>query len=151
MKSQKLVVLNNRSHLTNAEKKQKLESAVEVENKPELIVAPKYLNKKMRDNFYSLANELQKAKIFKHLDVEILGKHCFNIFVYENICKKLIKLDVESEEFDKLAKRQKLYFQLTQATAQELGIGFYSRSKFQLPIDTKKKESKFDRLRSSAK
>ena len=145
-KSQELLAMEQNSHLTKAEMEQKINSTVKVEVKKELIIAPSYLNAKMKSRFNDFALELQEAKIFTHLEIDILGQYCYNLITYEKLSKKMLKIEITSEKYFELAKLQKQLSVQMKDESKELGIGFFSRSKMQLPTKNKSKESKFKKL-----
>ena len=135
-------------HLTKAE----IEERRNREIKPitDNIIAPVYLTKKQKDEFYRLVDQLKRLNIMGETDVDALGRYIIALDFYVNAVKKLRTKEVRNDpiKFDKWAKVQERYFKQCRASANDLGLSISSRCKLVVP-ETKKetpKENKFKKF-----
>ena len=135
-------------HLTKAE----IQGRQEREIKPitDNIIAPGYLTKKQKDEFYKIADQLKKLKILGETDVDALGRYITARDMYENSVKQMRKTTVKNDPFlfEKWLKIQDKLFKQCRASANDLGLSISSRCKLVVP-ETKKetpKENKFKKF-----
>lgn len=135
-------------HLTKAEIQDRQES--EVKPITDNIIAPTYLTKKQKDDFYKIAGQLEKLKILGETDVDALARYIVANDFYINAVKQMRKPEVKNNPlwFDKWAKIQERYFKQCRASANDLGLSISSRCKLVVPVkkDDKPKENKFKKF-----
>lgn len=135
-------------HLTQAEIREREER--EIKPIADNIIAPVYLVKKQREEFYKIATQLNKLKILGETDVDALGRYITAKDMYENAVKQMRKKDVKDNPylFEKWLKIQDKLFKQCRASANDLGLSISSRCKLVVP-ETKTetpKENKFKRF-----
>lgn len=135
-------------HLTKAEIQER--EAREVKPITDNIIAPSYLTKKQKDEFYEIAEKLTKLKILGETDVDALARYVTARTMYENAVKQMRKPVVKNDPFlfEKWLKVQDKLFKQCRASANDLGLSISSRCKLVVP-ETKKetpKENKFKRF-----
>lgn len=136
------VLKANGKHLTKAEIKER--SSQELKSNSDNIVAPKFLNKKLSEKFYKIASELKALGILSNLDCDYLGYYVVNEQKYQEICKRILKADVGSEEYDRLLKQQDKVFKILRAGASDMGLNISSRCKLVVPkAQEEKPKNKF--------
>lgn len=135
-------------HLTKAE----IEERKSREIKPitDNIIAPAFLTKKQKDEFYKIADQLKKLKILGETDVDALGRYIVANDFYINAVKQMRKTEVKNDpiKFGAWAKVQETYFKQCRSSANDLGLSISSRCKLVVP-ETKKetpKENKFKKF-----
>jgi P27 family predicted phage terminase small subunit len=135
-------------HLTKAE----IQERQEREIKPITgnIIAPAYLTKKQKDEFYKIADQLKKLKILGETDVDALGRYITANDFYINAVKQMRKKEVKEDPLKFLAwsKVQERYFKQCRASANDLGLSITSRCKLVVPETNKEtpKENKFKKF-----
>lgn len=135
-------------HLTKVE----IQDRREREIKPitDNIIAPDYLTKKQKDEFYRIAEQLEKLKILGETDVDALGRYITANDFYINAVKKMRTKEVKDDpiKFSAWAKIQERYFKQCRASANDLGLSISSRCKLVVPAkkDDKPKENKFKKF-----
>lgn len=135
-------------HLTKAEIQERQER--EIKPITDNIIAPGYLTKKQKDEFYKIADQLKKLKILGETDVDALGRYITAKDMYENAVKQMRKPEVKNNPiaFEKWLKVQDKLFKQCRASANDLGLSISSRCKLVVP-ETKKetpKENKFKKF-----
>lgn len=135
-------------HLTKAEIRERQER--EIKPITDNIIAPAYLTKKQKDEFYKIADQLKKLKILGETDVDALGRYIVANDFYINAVKQMRSKDVKNNpiKFGAWAKIQEQYFKQCRASANDLGLSISSRCKLVVP-ETKKetpKENKFKKF-----
>lgn len=147
-----LVKAKGAKHLTKAEIKER--EAREVKPISDNIIAPSFLTKKQKDEFYKIAEQLTKLKILGETDTEALGRYIVASDFYINAVKQLRKPEVKNNVviFEKWAKIQERYFKQCRASANDLGLSISSRCKLIVPQikEEKPKENKFKRFEKGA-
>lgn len=120
-------------HLTKAEIEER--SAREVKPIADDIIAPPFLTKKQTEEFYKLANQLNKLKIIGETDVDALGRYIVANDFYINAVKQMRKKEVreDPDRFEAWAKVQDRYFKQCRASANDLGLTISSRCKLVVP------------------
>ena len=135
-------------HLTKSE----IQERQEQEIKPVMdnIIAPDYLTKKQKDEFYRIADQLKKLKILGETDVDALARYITANDFYINAVKKMRTKEVKNDPiiFSAWAKIQERYFKQCRASANDLGLSISSRCKLVVPEkkDDKPKENKFKKF-----
>ena len=135
-------------HLTKAE----IEERKSREIKPitDNIIAPPYLTKKQKDEFYRIADQLKRLKILGETDVDALARYIVANDFYVNAVKKMRTKEVKDDpyKFEAWAKIQERYFKQCRSSANDLGLSISSRCKLVAP-ETKTetpKENKFKKF-----
>lgn len=143
-----IVEARGKKHLTKAELQQRY--ATEIQPVDDDIVAPSYLTKKQKDEFYSISEKLQKLKIMGETDVDALARYIVANDFYINAVKQLRKTEVKNDpyKFDSWSKIQERYFKQCRASANDLGLSISSRCKLVVPEPKKEtpKENKFKKF-----
>lgn len=135
-------------HLTKAEIQERQER--EIKPITDNIIAPDYLTKKQKAEFYRLADQLKKLKILGETDVDSLARFIIANDFYIHAVKKMRSKAVKDSpnNFEKWAKIQERYFKQCRSAANDLGLSISSRCKLVVP-ETKKetpKENKFKKF-----
>ena len=68
-----------------------------------------------------------------NLDCNYLGYYLVNELKYQELCKMLIKVDVGTEDYDRLLKQQDKIFKILRASANDMGLNITSRLKLIVP------------------
>ena len=140
-----IVQARGSKHLTKAEIKERQER--EIKPIMDNIVAPTYLTKKQREEFYKIADQLKKLKIMGETDVDALARYIISKDLYVKLSKQLTKTDVLSDPIalDKYLKNQDRLFKQCRSSANDLGLSISSRCKLVVPEANKEapKENKF--------
>ena len=135
-------------HLTKAEIKERQER--EIKPITDNIIAPGYLVKKQKNEFYKIAEQLQKLKILGETDVDALGRYITAKDMYENAVKQMRKPEVKNNPiaFEKWLNIQDKLFKQCRSSANDLGLSISSRCKLVVPEANKEtpKENKFKRF-----
>lgn len=135
-------------HLTKAEIQERQER--EIKPITDNIIAPSYLTKKQKDEFYKIADQLKKLKILGETDVDALGRYITANDFYINAVKQMRKKEVKEDPLKFLAwsKVQERYFKQCRASANDLGLSITSRCKLVVPEANKEtpKENKFKKF-----
>ena len=139
-------------HLTKAE----IQARQEREIKPiaDNIIAPAYLTKKQKEEFYLISSQLEKLKIMGETDVDALGRYIVANEFYINAVKQMRKPEVKNDPYQLEAwgKIQERYFKQCRSSANDLGLSISSRCKLVVPEaknDTPK-ENKFKQFEKGA-
>lgn len=139
-------------HLTQAEILERQNT--EIKPITNNIIAPGYLTKKQKEEFYRIADQLKKLKILGETDVDALGRYIVANDFYINAVKQMRKPVVKNNvlAFDKWAKIQERYFKQCRASANDLGLSISSRCKLVVPQSKpdKPKENKFKKFQKGA-
>lgn len=135
-------------HLTKAEIKERQER--EIKPITDNIIAPAYLTKKQKEEFYKIADQLKKLKILGETDVDALGRYITANDFYINAVKKMRSKEIKDDpiKFDAWAKIQERYFKQCRASANDLGLTISSRCKLVVPEAKNEtpKENKFKKF-----
>ena len=140
-----LVIAKGNKNLTKAEIQERRDR--EIKPITDNIIAPDYLTKKQKDEFYRIADQLKKLKIMGETDVDALARYIVANDFYINAVKQLRRSNVKNnpELFDKWAKIQERYFKQCRSSANDLGLSISSRCRLVVPErkDPPKKTNKF--------
>lgn len=143
-----LVIAKGKKNLTQAEIQERRDR--EIKPIADNIVAPGYLTKKQKDEFYLIAEQLKKLKILGETDVDALGRYIIAKDLYIKVSKQMAKSFVVSDPFllDKYLKNQDRLFKQCRSSANDLGLSISSRCKLVVPEikDPPKKENKFKKF-----
>lgn len=144
-----LVQARGSKHLTKAEIQERQER--EIKPISDNIIAPSYLTKKQKDEFYKIADQLKRLKILGETDVDALARYITAKDMYENAVKQLRKPDVKNDPFmfEKWLKIQDKLFKQCRSSANDLGLSISSRCKLVVPEANKAetpKENKFKKF-----
>ena len=143
-----LVQARGSKHLTKAEIQERRER--EIKPIADNIVAPGYLTKKQKDDFYTIADQLAKLKILGETDVDALARYITAKDMYENAVKQMRKTEVRNNPitFEKWLNVQDKLFKQCRASANDLGLSISSRCKLVVPEANKEtpKENKFKKF-----
>lgn len=142
-----LVLAKGSKHLTKAEIQERQDR--EVKPITDNIIAPDYLTKKQKDEFYRIAEQLKKLKIMGETDVDALGRYITANDFYIHAVKKMRSKEVKNDPFlfENWAKVQEKYFKQARASANDLGLSISSRCKLVVPERSEpQKENKFKKF-----
>lgn len=138
-------------HLTKAEIQERQER--EIKPITDNIIAPVYLTKKQKDEFYRIADQLKKLKILGETDVDALARYITANDFYVNAVKKMRSKEVRDDpvKFGAWAKIQERYFKQCRASANDLGLSISSRCKLIVPVTTKDETQKVNKFKKFEK
>lgn len=142
-----LVLAKGSKHLTKAEIQERQDR--EVKPITDNIIAPDYLTKKQKDEFYRIAEQLKKLKIMGETDVDALGRYITANDFYIHAVKKMRSKDVKNNpiDFEAWSKAQERYFKQCRAAANDLGLSISSRCRLVVPERGEApKENKFKKF-----
>ncbi len=142
-----LVLAKGSKHLTKAEIQERQDR--EVKPITDNIIAPDYLTKKQKDEFYRIAEQLKKLKIMGETDVDALGRYITANDFYIHAVKKMRSKEVKNDPFllEQWSKFQEKYFKQCRASANDLGLSISSRCKLVVPERSEPpKENKFKKF-----
>lgn len=135
-------------HLTKAEIQERRER--EIKPITDNIIAPAYLTKTQKGEFYKIADQLKKLNILGETDVDALARYITAKAMYENAVKQLRKKEVKNDplRYEKWLKIQDKLFKQCRASANDLGLSISSRCKLVVPEAKKEtpKENKFKKF-----
>ena len=135
-------------HLTKAEKQKRQEN--EIKPIADNIIAPDYLSKKQKNEFYRISEQLEKLKIMGETDCDTLARYIVAQDFYVNAIKQMRKKEVKNDplKLEQWSKIQERYFKQCRATANDLGLSISSRCKLVVPktSDEKLKKNKFEKF-----
>lgn len=143
-----LVIAKGNKNLTKAEIQERRDR--EIKPITDNIIAPGYLTKKQKDEFYRIADQLKKLKIMGETDVDALARYITANDLYISAVKQLRRSNVKNnpELFDKWAKIQERYFKQCRSSANDLGLSISSRCRLVVPErkEPPKKTNKFSKF-----
>lgn len=135
-------------HLTKAEIQERRDR--EIKPITDNIIAPDYLTKKQKDEFYRIVDQLKKLKIMGETDTDALARYIVANDFYVNALKQMRKTEVRNDpvKFEAWARIHERYFKQCRASANDLGLSITSRCKLVVPEPKKEapKENKFKRF-----
>ena len=142
-----LVIAKGSKHLTKDEIQERRDR--EVAPITDNIIAPDYLTKKQKDEFYRIAEQLKKLKIMGETDVDALGRYITANDFYIHAVKKMRSKEVKNNpiDFESWSKAQERYFKQCRAAANDLGLTISSRCRLVVPEKAEPpKENKFKKF-----
>lgn len=147
-----IVQARGAKHLTKAEIKERQEREV----KPIMddIIAPTYLTKKQKEEFYKIADQLKRLKIMGETDVDALARYITSNDSYVHATKKLRTSEVKADpiKYESWSRVQERYFKMVRSSANDLGLSISSRCRLVIPGANKEetpKENKFKKFEKS--
>ena len=160
----KLIIANGKKHLTKAETEERLSS--EVEPCTDNIVAPSYLTKRQKEQFNTIASQLQRIGIMGETDCDTLARYITAQELYEQAVKDLRKVQKERPKgedatvasmaswanmLNLLDKRVDRYYKQATSAASKLGLTISDRCKLVVPkAPEEPKQNKFARFNQGA-
>lgn len=143
-----LVIANGKKNLTKKEIQERRDS--EVKPIADNIIAPSYLSKKQKDEFYRISDQLKKLKIMGETDADALARYIIAKDLYIKVSKQIGKSSVLGNPviLDKYLKNQDRLFKQCRSSANDLGLSISSRCKLVVPAtkEPPKKENKFSKF-----
>ena len=143
-----VVEARGNKHFSKAELEERRNS--EIKPITDNIIAPTFLTKKQKDEFYRITEQLKKLKIMGETDVDALARYIVANDFYINAVKQMRKPEVKNSPtiFLQWAKIQERYFKQCRASANDLGLSISSRCKLVVPEAKKEtpKENKFKKF-----
>lgn len=141
-----LIAKGNKVHMSKKELAERKDS--EVTFSSDSIIAPGYLNDKMKTQFYNIVNELKIHGLVSNLDAEGIAIYVMAVFNYQAVTEamgklKIIKKNKVNEEYTKLSTLQDKYFRQIRQSSSDLGLTVTSRLKLVKPTNEKPK-NKFE-------
>lgn len=144
-----LVIAKGKKHLSKAEIKERRES--ELQPIADEIVAPSYLTKKQRDEFYKISEQLKKLKIMGETDVDALARYIVSRDLYVKLTKQLRKAEILQNPLtlDSYMKNQDRAFKQCRSSAMDLGLTISSRCRLVVPKinEEQPKQNKFSKFK----
>ena len=143
-----LVLAKGNKHLTKAEIEER--RATEVKPLAGDIAPPAYLTKKQKQEFSTIAGQLQDLKIMGETDIDALARYVVAQTFYINAVKQMRRKEVrdDPELFESWLKIQEKMFRQCRASANDLGLSISSRCKLVVPAaeKTEVKTNKFKKF-----
>lgn len=138
------------NHLTKEEIKKRKEHEERMKGRTDNIVAPSYLTKKQKEEFYRIADELIELEIFTNLDVDNLARYIDSRDQYIKVTRALraMKAVNDGEANDDYAKLQRIrntLFTECRNAAGDLGLSITSRLSLVIPKKEEEEVSEFER------
>lgn len=144
-----LVIAKGKKNLTKAEIEERRNS--EIKPITDNIIAPTFLTKKQREDFYEIANQLEKLKIMGETDVDALARYIVSRDLYVKLTKQLQKNEIIQDPtvLDSYMKNQDRAFKQCRSSAMDLGLTISSRCRLVVPKinEEKPKENKFKKFK----
>lgn len=135
-------------HLTKAEIQERRER--EIKPISDNIIAPDYLTKTQKKEFYKISDQLKKLNIMGETDVDALSRYIISRDMYLNTVRQMKKREVKNDPllFDKWLNAQDKLFKQCRSSANDLGLSISSRCKLVVPEAKKEtpKENKFKKF-----
>ena len=144
-----LVIAKGKKNLTKAEIEERRNS--EIKPITDNIIAPTFLTKKQREDFYEIANQLEKLKIMGETDVDALARYIVSRDLYVKLTEQLQKNEIIQDPtvLDSYMKNQDRAFKQCRSSAMDLGLTISSRCRLVVPKinEEKPKENKFKKFK----
>ncbi len=142
-----LIEAKGRKHLTKAEIEQRKNT--EVKPLADGVKPPKYLTKKQKKRFKTIAQDLTELGVMSRTDVDALARYIIAEELYISVTEKLSGEDVLDDIalLEKYSAVQDKYYKQCRSAANDLGLSISSRCKLVVPkADSKPPENKFNRF-----
>lgn len=148
-------------HITKDEAKRRLQHEEKMRGSTENIIAPAYLTKKQKDEFYEIAEKLIALGIFSNLDIDNLARYIDSRTQYIQLIRDLKKIKavdvikdeagntitVANEDYPKLQRVKNALYNECRSAAADLGLSITSRLKLVIPeTNDKPPENKFSKF-----
>ncbi|MPL91694.1 hypothetical protein SDC9_37770 [bioreactor metagenome] len=139
-----LILAKGKSKHLNKEEIERRRNS-EIKAPADNVEPPRYLNKKQKDKFEDIANQLIVLDIMSNLDCDALARYIIALDLYISISKKLQKIIVNGDitEIDNVSRLQDRYFKQCRMSASDLGLSITSRCKLIIPKPPEPKKNKF--------
>lgn len=141
------------NHITKAEAKRRREHEERMKGRTDNIIAPSYLTKKQKEEFYNIAEQLVELEIFSNLDIDNLARYIDSRDQYIRVTrdlrtmkptKKTSKEKISNDEYAKLMRVRNRLFDECRSAASDLGLSISSRLKLVIPEPKEKEKSEFE-------
>lgn len=144
-----LVIAKGKKNLTKAEIEERRNS--EIKPIVDDIIAPRFLTKKQRDEFYKISDQLTKLKIMGETDIDALARYIVSRDLYIKLTKQLSKSEILQNPItlDAYMKNQDRAFKQCRSSAMDLGLTISSRCRLVVPKinDEQPKQNKFSKFK----
>lgn len=147
----KLLEAKDKKHLTKKEKNDREES--EIQAPSDDIVAPDYLAKKQKDEFYKISAQLVDLQIFSNLDCDALARYLIARDEFVKYTRMVNSIPAKWEMIQALEKAvniQDKYFKQCRSAASDLGLTITSRCRLVIPKKEEEPASKWDKYKVGA-
>lgn len=142
-----VIKAKGKKHLTKAEIELREKTELKVDLKD--VSIPKYLPKKLKEEFEDIASKLLKIGIMTELDEDCLARYLLSkqsYLLYTSMLNKAIKKN-NIVEMEKLTTMQDKAFKQCRASATDLGLTIGSRCKLVMPqVPEEPKTNKFSKF-----
>lgn|SRR5690606_11217443 len=138
------------NHLTKEEIKKRKEHEERMKGRTDNIVAPSYLTKKQKEEFYRIADELIELEIFTNLDVDNLARYIDSRDQYIKVTRALRAMKAvndgeANDDYAKLQRTRNTLFTECRNAAGDLGLSITSRLSLVIPKKEEEEVSEFER------
>lgn len=138
------------NHLTKEEIKKRQEHEERMKGRTDNIVAPSYLTKKQKEEFYRIADELIELEIFTNLDVDNLARYIDSRDQYIKVTRALRAMKAvndgeANDDYAKLQRTRNTLFTECRNAAGDLGLSITSRLSLVIPKKEEEEVSEFER------
>lgn len=128
-----LIVAKKRKHFTKKDIEERREKELKVPFKN--VLAPKYLNKQQKKEFYDIAYKLLEIGVMTELDEDALARYLLvkdEFLVYSKSIRDLLEVGEVGDAIVLGNQKDKLFKQV-RAAASDLGLTITSRCKLVIP------------------
>lgn len=132
-----LVIAKGKKHLSKAEIEERRRQEIKASN--DNIQAPSYLPNNLKEEFNSIANELDKLNIMTNLDVDTLARFVISKAMYLKLTSDIMKDTTLLQDVKVLNNQDKLFKQC-RASAMDLGLTISSRCRLVIPTAEKQEK-----------
>lgn len=139
-KTAAVLELEGRSHKTKAELEQRRQEEIVVAT--DELHPPDFLPKRLKDRFKWYVGQLEELNLIGNVDAELLARYVTSQDQYENVAKKIMRLDPvkNMEDYSKLVTAQNKLFTQCRQAGNDLGLSITSRGKLVVPKKEEVKE-----------
>lgn len=129
-----VVKANGRKHLSRAEEAERRAGEVQAPP-PESFEPPKWLPKKIRDEFVTMANRLAKLNLYSDFDQDVLAQYFLCRDRWQAADKKAAKAirAGDDEQASAWTRVQSAYFKQARQCAESMGLSVSSRCRLVVP------------------
>lgn len=139
------------NHITKAEAKERRKHEEWAKGFADEIVAPDYLLKEQKEEFYKLAEQLMRLEILSNLDVDWLARYIDSRDEYKKMTRAMRNMrsphldDDELKRYSDLRINRNTFFNECSRAASELGLSITSRLKLVIPQTEEEEPSEFEK------
>lgn len=141
-----LLLIKGKKNLTKSEIEERRNA--EVKAPADAVAPPKYLTKKLKEEFTEIANELKRIDLITNLDVDALARFLLAREQYVRLSKELRtipptisednpdtgkKIRLANEQYSDLLLMQDKLFKQCRAAASDIGLTISSRCRLVVP------------------